>query len=176
MPSSDQNLQDKLTVTWIELALRLGVLGLLLYWSFILVRPFITIAIWSVVLTVALYPAYDSLVNWLSGRRRLAAILLTVLSLLVVIGPATGSWWACIDSLRSLSEQLDLSVLALPPPPVQSKNGRSLANRSDQFWNLASTNLQAAFAKVTPLLKPLGGSLLQIAAEAGGGAVSFSLQ
>ncbi len=173
MPGSDQNSRDQLTVTWIELAVRLSVLGLLLYWSFILVRPFITIAIWSVVLTVALYPAYDSLVNWLGGRRRLAAILLTVLSLLVVIGPATWLVVGLIDSLRSLSERLDLSVLALPPPPGSIKDWPLVGEQIYQFWNLASTNLQAAFAKVTPLLKPLGGSLLQIAAEAGGGAVKL---
>jgi predicted PurR-regulated permease PerM len=173
MPGSDQNSRDQLTITWIELAVRLSVLGLLLYWSFILVRPFITIAIWSIVLTVALYPAYDGLVSWLGGRRRLAAILLTVLSLLVVIGPATWLVVGLIDSLRSLSERLDLSVLALPPPPGSIKDWPLVGEQVYQFWNLASTNVQAAFAKVTPLLKPLGGSLLQIAAEAGGGAVKL---
>lgn len=173
MPGGDQSSHDQLTVTWIELVVRLSVLGLLLYWSFILVRPFITIAIWSVVLTVALYPAYDSLVHWLGGRRRLAAILLTALSLLVVIGPATWLVVGLIDSLRSLSERLDLSVLALPPPPASIKDWPLVGEPIYQFWNLASTNVQAAFAKVTPLLKPLGGSLLQIAAEAGGGAVKL---
>ena len=83
-PSSDQ-----LTATWVELinpARRPRSLALLVLHSF---RPFITIAIWSVVLTVALYPVYDWMVGLLGGRRRLAAALLTLLSLLIVIGPAT---------------------------------------------------------------------------------------
>ena len=51
MSSRDHTIgHDRLTATWIELAIRLGVLGLLLYLAFILLRPFITIAIWSVVL------------------------------------------------------------------------------------------------------------------------------
>ena len=41
----DPAARDRLTATWIELAIRLAVLGLLLYWAFVLVRPFITIAI-----------------------------------------------------------------------------------------------------------------------------------
>ena len=73
--------RDRLTATWIELAIRLAVLGLLLYAAFILIRPFITIAIWSIVLTVALYPGYDRMVGWLGGRRRLAAFLLTIIGL-----------------------------------------------------------------------------------------------
>ncbi len=96
--------RDRLTATWVELAIRLGVLGLLLFLSFTLIRPFITIAIWSVVLTVALYPVYDWMVGWLGGRRRLAALMLTVLNLLIVIGPATWLTLGLIDSIRNLSD------------------------------------------------------------------------
>ena len=109
--------RDRLTATWVELAIRLGVLGLLLFFSFTLIRPFITIAIWSVVLTVALYPVYDWMAGRLGGRRRLAALLLTILNLLIVIGPATWLTLGLIDSIRNLSEHLDLSALTLPPPP-----------------------------------------------------------
>ena len=42
-----------------------------------------------------------------------------------------------------------------------------------QFWDLASSNLQAALAKIAPHLKPLGSTLLQIAADAGTGAIKF---
>src|SRR4051794_40110437 len=94
----------------------------LLYFSFLLVRPFISIATWSLVLTVALYPVYNLIVGMLGGRRRLAAALLTLLSLLIVIGPATWLVLGLIDSLRILSERLDLSALALPPPREAVKN------------------------------------------------------
>ena len=66
--------RDQLTATWIDLAIRVAVLGLLLYLSFLLIRPFITIAIWSVVLAVALYPTYERIVRLLGGRRKLAAV------------------------------------------------------------------------------------------------------
>src|SRR6187200_783103 len=100
------NGRPDLTATWIELAIRLAVLGLLVYLAFILIHPFITIAIWSVVLTVTLYPGYDRMVGWLGGRRRLAAVLLTVIGLLVLLGPATWLVLSLIDSLSSLSERL----------------------------------------------------------------------
>lgn len=175
MPSTDHEPSDhdQLTATWVELTIRLGVLGLLLYLSFILVRPFISIAVWSVVLTVALYPLYDWIVGWLGGRRRLAAVLLTIFSLVMVIGPATWLALGLIDSLRILSEQLDLSALALPPPPDTVKGWPIIGDPIYQFWNLASTNFQAAFAKISPQLKPLGSILLQIAADAGTGAIKF---
>ena len=151
--------RDQLMTTGVELTIRLGVLGLLLYWSFFLIRPFITIAIWSVVLTVALYPVYGWIVDRLGGRRRLAAALLTLINLLIVIGPATWLALGLIDSLRTLSDRLDLSSLELPPPPVTLKNWPLVGEPLYQFWNLASTNLQAALAEIAPQLKPLGSLL-----------------
>ena len=175
MPSPDQDpsIRDQFTATWVELTIRIGVLGLFLYFSFLLVRPFVSIAIWSVVLTVALYPVYDWLVDLLGGRRRLAAALLTFLSLLIVIGPATWLVLGLIDSLRILSERLDLSDLALPPPRETVKSWPLIGDQIYQFWDLASNNLQAALAKIAPYLKPIGGSLLTIAADAGTGAIKF---
>jgi predicted PurR-regulated permease PerM len=175
MPSADHDpaSRDRLTATWVELAMRLGVLSLFLYLSFTLVRPFITIAIWSVVLTVALYPVYDWMVGQLGGRRRLAAILLTVVNLLLVIGPATWLILGLIDSLRNLSNNFDLSALTLPSPPNNVKTWPVIGEAIYQFWDLASTNLRAALAKIAPQLKPLGSILLGIAEGAGIGAIKF---
>src|SRR6185437_16873120 len=71
----------------IQLAVRLGLLAFLLYWSFVLVRPFIPMLAWSIVLTVALYPPYNWLSSHLGGRPRLAAATVTAISLLIIIGP-----------------------------------------------------------------------------------------
>ena len=112
----DQSSRDQFTAPFIEMAIRLGVLGLLLYWSLVLVRPFISIVIWSVVLTVALYPVFEWMALRLGGRRRLAAALITVLSLLIVIGPAAWLALGLIESLQMISERLDFSTLTIPPP------------------------------------------------------------
>jgi predicted PurR-regulated permease PerM len=170
---NDSARRDRLIATWVELAIRLGVLGLLLYWSFLLVSPFTTIAAWSVVLTVALYPVYDWMVIRLGGRRRLAAALLTFVCLMIVIGPATWLVLGLIDSLRTLSAELDVSALSVPPPSESVKTWPLIGDAVYQFWHLASTNLQAALVKIAPQLKPLGGNLLQIAADAGAGMIKL---
>ena len=167
----DVSRSDRLTATWIELSVRLGVLGFLLYWAFILVRPFITIAIWSVVLTVALDPVYRWLVARLGGRRRLAAVLLTLLSLLFVIGPATWLVLGLVESLHILSERF--TMVPLPPPPSTVKSWPMIGGWVYEFWELASTNLYSAFARIAPQLKSLASILFQIGTEAGAGAIKF---
>jgi predicted PurR-regulated permease PerM len=163
----------QVAVHGLELAIRFGVLALLLYLSLNLVRPFLTIAIWSIVLTVALYPFYESVVKLVGGRRRLASVLLTLLSLLVVIGPATWLVLGLIDSIKTLSEHVDLSAVTLPPPPEAVKSWPLIGEQIYQSWSLASGNLQATLVKIAPHLKPIGTGLVKIAAGAGTGSIKL---
>ena len=164
---------DLRTAPIVELAIRIGALGLLLYFAVTLVQPFITIAIWSVVIAVALYPAYERLARWIGGRRRLAAALMTIASLVVIIGPAIWLALGLIDSLRTVSERLDLSTLSLPGPSPTVKGWPLIGDAIYQYWELASTNLQAALVKIAPQLKPVGSTLLSLAADTGTATLKF---
>jgi predicted PurR-regulated permease PerM len=165
--------RDQPTGPFIETAIRLGALALLLYWTLILVRPFISIVIWSVVLTVALYPVFEWMTLRLGGRRRLAAFLVTMLSLLIVIGPATWLALGLIESLRMVHSQFDFSTVAIPAPPQTVKGWPLIGEPIYQFWDLASTNFKAAMNEILPQLKPLGSSLLRIGADTGIGTIKF---
>jgi predicted PurR-regulated permease PerM len=163
--------RDRLAETYAELVIRLGVLGLFLYWSITLVRPFMAVIVWSAVLCVALYPIFEWISARLGGRRRLAAFVITALSLTVVIGPATWLVLGMIESVRLIVEQPDL--LLLPNPSEAVKGWPIVGEQVFQFWDLAATNLKAALAKVAPQLRPLANFLLQLATDAGVGTVKF---
>src|SRR5215469_10959459 len=62
---------DRITTTFVEVAIRIGVLALLLYGTVVLVTPFVDMAIWSSVIAVALDPAFEWTARLLGGRRRL---------------------------------------------------------------------------------------------------------
>jgi predicted PurR-regulated permease PerM len=155
------------------LALRLAALAFLLYWAVVLLRPFISIVVWSVVIAIALDPAFERVVRWLGGRRRLAAAVVTSMSLLVVVGPA--SWLALnlIESIQFVFAQLDWSALALPSPPPAVKTWPLVGEPIYNFWDLASNNIKAALGMITPYVKPLGSSLLSTAADTGTAILKF---
>ena len=101
----------------IQLAVRLALLAFLVYWSFVLVRPFIPVLAWSMVLTVALYPPYDWLAIYLGNRPKLAAAIITVSNLLIIIGPVAWLGAGLIDGLQDFASRLDAGALAIPSPP-----------------------------------------------------------
>ncbi len=173
---SDQDNQQRpiakssppVSIDWI---IRLCAIGAFAYWSITLVQPFLTIVAWSVILTVALYPAYERLISMFRGRRRLAAAFLTFVCLVIVIGPAFWLILGIVDSLRLLSDWFDPKVISVPPPPVYIQSWPLIGEPLYEFWMLASSNLQAALAKIAPQLQSAATGLLQVAAGAGAGAL-----
>jgi predicted PurR-regulated permease PerM len=157
----------------IQLAIRIGLLAFLVYWSFVLVRPFIPILVWSVVLAVALYPFFTWLSTHLGDRPRTAATLITFGSLAIVIGPAAWLGIDLIDGLRSISEQLGAGTLSVPSPPPGVRNWPLVGERLHEFWSEASTNLAAAFRELAPHLKPVAGMVLALAGSASIGTLKF---
>src|SRR5712664_4625531 len=158
---------EKLNATVIALAIRLAFLGLLLFLSLSIIRPFIETVAWSVVWAVALYPVFDLVARWLGGRRRLAAALITVLLLLIVFGPVTWLGRDLLEVPRTISESLESGSISVPPPIEAVKQWPLIGEPLFQFWELASSNLKAALVKVAPYLKPIGATLLGAAGSVG---------
>jgi predicted PurR-regulated permease PerM len=157
----DQGPAWRLSNPTIDLAIRLGFLGLLGYWSFRVIAPFITIGLWSALLAVALYPLYDWLTRYLSTR--LAAAVVTVVSLIVVVGPVTWLAFGMVSGISSLVTELNSGQLAVPPPPDVVKTWPLIGEGLHQLWGSAANNIGAAVSKAAPLLKPVGAKLLDIA-------------
>ena len=101
-------------------AIRLVCLGLIAYWAFILIRPFLTSLIWSAIIAVALYPIFEWLSVKFLGHRALAATVITLCSLVVMLGPATWLGLSLADSARVLSARLSDGTLAIPPQLEQT--------------------------------------------------------
>jgi predicted PurR-regulated permease PerM len=159
----------------IHLAVRLGLLAFLVYWSFILVRPFVPILAWSAVLAVALYPAFDWLSSHLGGRPKLAATIVTGLCLAIIIGPVAWLGLGLIDSLTEMSEQFGNGRLVVPSPPPGLGDWPIVGQPLHELWSKASNNLEAAFRQFAPYLKPLAGFLLAFAGGLGIGTLKFLL-
>jgi predicted PurR-regulated permease PerM len=158
----------------IQLAVRLGLLAALIYWCFVLVRPFILILAWGAVLAVALYPLYTWLSDHLGHRPRLSAGIITVFAVAIVIGPAAWLALGLVEGLRAISDQVGSErLVVIPSPPSAIRDWPLVGESLYSFWNQASTNLEAAFAQLAPHLKPLVRSVLAIAGSASLGMLKF---
>ena len=159
----------------IQLVIRLGLLAFLIYWTILLIRPFVPILAWSIVLAVALYPVFNFLSKLLGGRPKLAAAILTLINLGIVIGPATWLGLSALDGVKEFAGNLGAGNLVIPSPPESINSWPLIGPKLYEFWNQASSNIRAALREVAPYLKPLAGVLLALAGDAGVGMLKFLL-
>jgi predicted PurR-regulated permease PerM len=159
----------------VQLAIRLALLALLIYWTFVLLRPFVPILAWSIVLSVALYPVFTLVSKLLGGRPRLAAVILTVINLGIVIGPATWLGLSALEGVKDFAGNLAAGNLVVPSPPDGVKEWPLIGPPLYELWNHASINIRAALREVAPHLKPLAGTMLALASNAGVGTFKFLL-
>jgi predicted PurR-regulated permease PerM len=169
-PAQSKQPFDTASIDWI---IKAGCLAILAYWSMLLVQPFLTMIVWSIILTVVLYPIFDWLVSRLHLGRALAALLITIASFVVVLGPASWLALSLVTSVRSIVDMMGSGSLSIPPPPDAIKAWPLIGDGLYDAWDLASTNMKALLIEWGPQLKPVGTTLLSIAGSTGLSALQF---
>ena len=175
MPEDDNKIAaaDAADRTSIVAAIRIGCLALLAYWSWLLLQPFLSIIVWSVIFAVALYPVFDWLAGRLGGYRGLAAAAITIFSLVLIFGPVTWLGISLGDNLRTLYARLSDGSLTIPPPYESVQTWPFVGGEIYQVWYLASTNVKELLGEWADQLKVIASSVLAIAGTAGLDLVKF---
>jgi predicted PurR-regulated permease PerM len=156
-----------------ELAIRIGLLVLLVGWCFVIVRPFIGIIGWSIVMAVALYPTFDRVRTFIGGRTKSAAALMTVVFLLVFIVPAVVLSETLVSGVRMLATNLQNGSISIPMPSESVRNWPVIGDRVADLWTLAATNLDAVATQFREEIAGMGRWLLHQAASTGLGLLQF---
>jgi predicted PurR-regulated permease PerM len=157
----------------LEAAIRISLVALLVLWCFDIVRPFIIPVIWGVIIAIAAYPGYLQLRKYLGGRSKLAAVLTSIILLVMVLGPTIMLTGTLVESTRGIADDLSDGSLTIPPPAESIREWPLIGEDLDRFWRLASHNTDAALKKIEPQLKTMGAWLLATAAGAGYAILQF---
>ena len=144
----------------VEASLRIGLIFILLIWSFDIVRPFVVPIVWGGIIAIALFPVTVKIKNWLGGRHGLAATLITLLGITVLVVPTILVSDSLIGSAQIMAEAFEQGDVQVPEPPPEVADWPVVGKPTYAFWNLASRNLEAALKQVEPQLKAVGAWLL----------------
>jgi len=166
---------SEFTKNTIEAAIRLVLLFLLAYWCFILIKPFLVILLWAVIIAVAIFPIYTKFKAALGGRNKLASTLYTLLALAILITPTILASNSIIDTSAVISERYAAGSLEIPPPPDGVKNWPLIGEKLYSIWAESSSNLGEMLERYHPQLKEVGQAFVAAAASIGGDILQFVL-
>jgi predicted PurR-regulated permease PerM len=165
--------EGQLTARAVEITIRLGLILLLLGWCFQIVRPFLVPTVWGAIIAVASSPAYGRLLALLGGHRVAAAVVYTLLALVVLMVPAVLLTGTLIEGVHDIVLGMDQGRFRIPPPPQSVAGWPVIGGWVASLWTEASQNLGATLKTIAPHFKGVGTWLLTAAAGAGLGLVKF---
>ena len=158
-----------------DVAIKIGVVALIVYWCLDILSPFIVVLLWAAIMAIAFYPLFQIVTRWLGGRPRWAAVLLTLFSIALLLGPITSLGITFVQDLESMLASAKEGSLDVPDPPESIKDWPFIGEKLHGFWSLAATNLDAALHTVQDQVKALAHGLLAGAARTGLGLLQFLL-
>lgn len=148
-----------------NLAIQFLALGLLLVWCFKILSPFISLVVWGIVLAVALYPFHQKLKKLLKQRGTLAAVIITLLSLLIIIVPAIWLGLTTAREVKAFSEAYGSGHVTIPAPSATVKDWPLIGNKTYEVWNKASTGIDSLAQHYPSQMRTVVGTALGFAAS-----------
>lgn len=102
---------------YIAVAFTLTLVGTLCVASFVIARPFIAPLLWGMILAITTWPVFAACRRRLGGRRTLAALVMTVILALVLLGPLALVGGAMTDNVATLGSRIRATIQdGLAPP------------------------------------------------------------
>ncbi len=166
--SVDQKFLSNAMASFVQI---FGVL-VLLYWCFLIISPFIGIVVWSVIISIAVYPAHVALTAKVGGRKKLSAIIIVLIGLAIIIIPTWYLAESTIGGLQYVAAELEDGTARIPPPNDSVAEWPVIGERVHEIWSAAATNLEATLNKFQPQLIAAGERALALA----GGTAITALQ
>ncbi|WP_457607060.1 AI-2E family transporter [Nitratifractor sp.] len=143
----------------VEIATKLGLLFIILYVSYLIVKPFLGIILWGIVLAVALAPLIDKLESKFGNRKKIIVAVMAAFVLLLVV-PTWQLSGSLISSTQSMVAAVEKKEISVPAPTERVKEWPLVGEQVYAFMEKAHTDLPKA---LEPFHKQIKGAILWLA-------------
>ncbi|QQS51514.1 MAG: AI-2E family transporter [Bacteroidota bacterium] len=142
-----------------DTTIRLFIVLLIISWCLLLMFPFVSIILWSLILSMALFPMHNKLSIKMGGRPKLASAIIITSILAIVVIPSYFLTSALIDEIKILKESFDSGSLTIPPPTEKVKEWPIIGEKLYERWLSASENIEQTLIKYQDQLLKFGSHL-----------------
>jgi len=161
------------TTQAIEIAIRLGVIFLIMAWCLQILTPFIGLLAWGAIIAVAIYKPFQKLVAKLGGRKKLAVTLIAVGSIAAVLIPVVWLSSSMMESATTIGEQINSGTVEIAPPSESVREWPLIGEKTYTIWHQASVDLSALLQRHPEQVTTVGKKLIGAAKGVGAGIFQF---
>lgn len=139
--------------------IRLLFLFFIIGWCLMIMSPFASIILWSLVLAMVLYPVHTKLAKKLKGKRKLASFLIILTGLTVIFIPSIFLIDSIVDEVKSIKTIYDTQGFTIPPPSENVKDWPIIGENVYTIWQSSSLDLEQTVNKYQEQLVGIGKKL-----------------
>jgi len=154
----------------IELAIRLGLIFVLVFWCFTLIEPFVLVVSWGIIVAIALFPLFTKLARVVGGREKLAATIITLALVALLVVPTVYLADSLLESATGLADSGELQIME---PPETVADWPLIGERFYSTWQRAAVDLPQVLEEYSEQVKAFGSWLLDTVAGTGLGVLQF---
>ena len=144
----------------ITAALKIGFITILFILAYLILKPFLVMVLWGMIIAIGIYPLFKKLSSLLGERDKLAAILITLTILALIIFPSVLLVNSTIDSIKNIAAEYEAGTLTVPPPGENVADWPLVGKPIYEIWQLASTNLEEALESMEPQIREYGPKII----------------
>jgi len=142
----------------IDIVIRIVLIGIFVVAVLQMLAPLVGLILWAVILAVAVHPLHAWLTGKFGGRGMVSAVLLTLLGLVITLGPVAALAAEVIDFANALVHAVQQGHLAMPAPEKLLKIP-VVGARLFQAWQGMETNLHDLVVRFGPAVLSAGGAV-----------------
>ncbi|MEM1155828.1 MAG: AI-2E family transporter [Pseudomonadota bacterium] len=141
MSDNNNALKKLLPNTQADAVLRLGAIVFLIFMCARVIHPFVNLALWSIVLAIALYPLHKAVTARVGGRSGRAASILVLAGLLLIGTPTVMLGISFAQEVNENYVAFEAGTLTVPQPKASVADWPVVGERLYTAWGAAATNL-----------------------------------
>ena len=158
----------------IDLILKVGALFLVVFLCFRILKPFLGMLLWGLIIAIILFPVFQRLRSLLGKRNKLSSILLTVVALSILVLPSIWLVNQLVEGVRFLAGNIQAGDLSIPPPSESVADWPVIGNWLYVNWMELSENMSESLKGFLPQILSWGEKTLGTLANTGLGILQFA--
>ena len=158
-----------------DISIRLLILLLIVGWCLMILSPFVSILLWSLIFALAFAPLHRSLVKLMGGKPRIASFIIVLLSLAIIVVPSWFFLSSIVREVKELKVSFQGGGLTIPPPTEKVRSWPVIGDPLYDLWQSASVNLEETIIKYKDQLTTLGGKIAKGFLSTAGGILQMMI-
>ena len=123
--------------------LKIGTLLILLAWVFFIIKPFILVVLWAIILAVTLFPLYKRLVKTMgASKKKFITLLFALVVLSLFMVPAFFITSSAVESTKKIADEIRSDNFQLPQPEERVKDWPLIGEKLYGNWSAAAKDIK----------------------------------